>query len=354
MVTAMTEIIPRLWISGINTASNYNLLKKSKITHIITLTDNNLFPDIEYLSFNIEDTLLTNILDICINAADWIYTKLANLRHNILVQCNSGTGRSGAIIIAYLILKHGSSFTDAYTIASKRRHRISLNLNFVFQLKWLDYLFNKSPNEWKLMPYVSTTYNMTEFTTIYILFHTESFKKYNTINLYTSLSTIELPNSQINIIVINDFRLVNLVDYIKPTYETEYTLQVGHNEEIALVLLYHHLIINGYRKASDALSEISITPKELQLLLTYYETKVTPREQLIVKMLEISQSNSPNTQELLESFETYNIPSVVAKKKQILHTRSKIIKLGSPNMNGHQPKVMTSSSSGGIIPFSNC
>ena len=316
---AMNEIIPRLWISGERTASNYNLLNKSKITHVVTLTGHTPFPEIEYLRFDIQDSLLTNIIDTCLITSDWIHTKLANHRHNILVHCGAGVSRSGAIIIAYLILKCGFNYSKAYTNAISRRHQITPNANFVFQLKYLDYLFNKDSIDWHIPPYISTTYKMTEFTTLYILFHTDLLHKYKNINIYTSVINLELPTSpaNFNIIPITDLRFVTLLEFIKPVNTTELTLQVGHNESIALYLLYNHLIINGYRKATDALNELSVPLQELQLLQTYYDTKITPGEQLLVKLHELSKTA---TTEMLEEFETYNIPTVVIKKKLILQS----------------------------------
>lgn len=346
MVSTMTEIIPRLWISGEYIASNLNSLLRSKITHVVTLTGYAPFPDqIEYLSFdNIQDSLTTNILNVCLHASDWIFTKLTNLQHSVLVHCGAGVSRSGAVIIAYLILKCGLSYSTAYTRSISRRHQIRPNPNFIFQLKYLDYLFNGDLAEWQSTPHVSITYKMTEFTSAYILFHVNLLQKYSIINFYTSLTTIELPNvcQNINIIPIYNLRFVALVEFIKPVDTINYTLQIGHNESIALFLLYNHLILHGYRTAKDALSELNLTRQEHQLLLTYYETKVPPSEQLLVKLDELFGSNA----ELVEDFDTYDIPVVVKRKSELLQA----IIFRSSNMNCHQLEISSSSSSTRVTP----
>jgi hypothetical protein len=161
---------------------------------------------------------------------------------------------------------------------------------------------------------------MTEFTSAYILFHVNLLQKYSIINFYTSLTTIELPNvcQNINIIPIYNLRFVALVEFIKPVDTINYTLQIGHNESIALFLLYNHLILHGYRTAKDALSELNLTRQEHQLLLTYYETKVPPSEQLLVKLDELFGSNA----ELVEDFDTYDIPVVVKRKRELLQEQT--------------------------------
>lgn len=318
MVSTMNEIMPRLWISGEHTASNLNSLAKSRITHVVTLTGYTPFPDkIDYLVFDIQESLTANIMNVCLLSSEWIATKLAHPFNGVLVHCSTGVSRSGAVIIAYLILKCGMSYKLAFTKAILRRHQILPNSNFVFQLKYLDFLFNNDLSEWQDPPYISITYKMTEFTTPYILFHVDMLQKYKVINFYTTLTTIELPttNPNFNIVPIHNLHFVALVELIKPTDGVEYTLQIGHNETITLFLLYNHLVLHGYRKPADVLSEINISPKEYQLLLTYYESKVLPSVQLILELEEI-----PG--ESVDQFYCFGIPAVEKKKKELLLTRS--------------------------------
>ena len=56
----------------------------------------------------------------------------------IYIHCSCGISRSPTIVIAYLMWKTHSSFTQAYNFVQKRRNCIEPNIGFITKLKKFD------------------------------------------------------------------------------------------------------------------------------------------------------------------------------------------------------------------------
>nr|CAI5833937.1 unnamed protein product [Callosobruchus analis] len=64
-----------------------------------------------------------------------------NKHCNVLVHCNAGVSRSSSIVIGYLILDKGYTFSEAYEVVRSARSCIKPNVGFERQLRCLDKCF---------------------------------------------------------------------------------------------------------------------------------------------------------------------------------------------------------------------
>jgi protein-tyrosine phosphatase len=128
----------KLFLSGDDVASNFNILNEKKITHILNLTTNfkNAFDTkFVYKTIKVDDKLHENIYKHFNESFEFIDTALKDETKRVLVHCNMGVSRSPSFIIAYLLQKRlYTCYLDAYEHVSKCRFYIYPNLNFVKQL----------------------------------------------------------------------------------------------------------------------------------------------------------------------------------------------------------------------------
>lgn len=137
------EILPsKLYLSGDDVASNYEMLKEKKITHVLNLTTSfkNQFEDkFVYKTIKIDDNLNENIYKYFNESFEFIDDAIKDENSRVLVHCNMGVSRSPSFIIAYLLQKRVyETYIDAYDHVAKCRCIIYPNLNFVKQLIQLE------------------------------------------------------------------------------------------------------------------------------------------------------------------------------------------------------------------------
>ena len=134
------EIISnKLYLSGDDVASNFDLLKEKQITHILNLTStftNRFDSHFVYKTIKIDDKLGENIGKYFQDSFEFIENAFKqNSTNRVLVHCNMGVSRSPSFVIAYLMQKHlFPSYIDAYEHVLKCRDFIYPNLSFVRQL----------------------------------------------------------------------------------------------------------------------------------------------------------------------------------------------------------------------------
>lgn len=130
----IVEIISGVFLSSQDPIYCYDILKKYKIQHILSL---GFEPDIKFsgISYYFVEILdlpefnLTSYFDKCFNIIN-------NCRDdNILVHCNAGVSRSPTIIIAYLIKYVHMNFDEAFDRVKKARPCVRPNEGFINQLK---------------------------------------------------------------------------------------------------------------------------------------------------------------------------------------------------------------------------
>lgn len=105
------------------------LLKKHRITHLLSLDNFKKFPPgFQTKTIDIEDEESENILKYFEECIEFIG------KNRTLVFCTAGRSRSASIVAAYLIKKNKISLSDALDIIKKAR-RVNPNPGFMIQLK---------------------------------------------------------------------------------------------------------------------------------------------------------------------------------------------------------------------------
>ena len=133
----------RLYLSGDDVASNLDILKENKITHILNLTTtfaNAFESQFVYKTIKLDDKLNENIGKHFQDSFEFIENAfIQNSGNRVLVHCNMGVSRSPSFVIAYLMQKKvHNSYIDAYEHVANCRDIIYPNLSFVKQLSQLE------------------------------------------------------------------------------------------------------------------------------------------------------------------------------------------------------------------------
>lgn len=139
------EIVPNLFLSGMDVAEDVDTLKSKSITHIVNCTSsiNNKFEstgDIKYHRVPIDDLPNVNILQYFDAAFAFIDNALIfdenSSKNRVLVHCHAGVSRSVSFVIGYLLKKRlFINYKDAYEHVKSARPVVCPNPGFVVQLK---------------------------------------------------------------------------------------------------------------------------------------------------------------------------------------------------------------------------
>ena len=131
----LSFIMNGLYLSSVETAMNYNLLKRYGITHIINLSHiENIFPTkFTYYRIRIDDIPTENIKQYFPSAIKFINDAL-NKNGKVLVHCTAGISRSASIIIAYLMTMGKLNLQSAVDYTRTLRPIIAPNPGFITQL----------------------------------------------------------------------------------------------------------------------------------------------------------------------------------------------------------------------------
>ncbi|KAL1211807.1 Dual specificity protein phosphatase 1B [Cardamine amara subsp. amara] len=126
-----------LFIGSVAEATNKDLLKSSNVTHILTVAVALAPPyplDFVYKVIEVVDrseTDLTVYFDECYSFID----EAIQSGGAVLVHCFMGMSRSVTIVVAYLMKKHGMSFSKAMELVRSRRPQALPNFGFISQLQ---------------------------------------------------------------------------------------------------------------------------------------------------------------------------------------------------------------------------
>lgn len=195
----MDQINNFLYLGNEKSAKDIELLKLYQIDTIISMNNKRFFDDnhpewssapmtvteqisvpkikINYLIHDIEDADSQDILDICIQGAEFIQSQIENQK-KILVHCKAGISRSSSFIIAYFIIKHQMTYQQAFQLVLEKRPIIQPNDGFILQLRFLDFIYN------------NTNYpNINNLNTQYH-FHIATNKSLLNLNIYSSYKKI--------------------------------------------------------------------------------------------------------------------------------------------------------------------
>lgn len=135
---SIDEIIPGLYLSGDDVATNIDILKSKNVRYILNLTTNvpNKFEkEIIYKKIVIYDFESQKIDNYFRETFEFIDEALKIGSNSVLVHCNAGISRSSSFVIAYLMMK--GIFTDyqsSFNHVKSKRSKIRPNSGFVTQL----------------------------------------------------------------------------------------------------------------------------------------------------------------------------------------------------------------------------
>lgn len=127
-----------VYIGSTDAVSDLALLSKCRISAVIRTIpgkgthDKRLIKD--HLDVPAEDTFGFNLYKYFAPSLQFIDRNRSEGR-SILVYCLTGTTRSAAIVIAYLIATQGMTFEEAFDFVKEKRKLVRLNKGFQFQLK---------------------------------------------------------------------------------------------------------------------------------------------------------------------------------------------------------------------------
>jgi atypical dual specificity phosphatase len=134
------EIIPRLYIADIYTATDVSTLERLRITHVVSVVfqeDEDTWPsNIKRLSLPIKDTRLSDMSRYFDRSVEWIKNAMDEDENaNVIVHCVCGISRSPTIVIAYLMATQGMSLSDSLSHVKEKRVISRPNGGFMDQLE---------------------------------------------------------------------------------------------------------------------------------------------------------------------------------------------------------------------------
>lgn len=135
-VPVPTEILPGLYLSGVNCA-NDQILDKYNITNVLSVMssppelDKNKYDQMTIL---IHDSSNVNIRQYFESAHQFINSALLE-KKKVLVHCHAGISRSATIVISYIMNMKTTTLTYAYKFVKDKREIVDPNFGFYCNLK---------------------------------------------------------------------------------------------------------------------------------------------------------------------------------------------------------------------------
>jgi protein-tyrosine phosphatase len=156
-INTINHIIDNLYASSKEIPEKQEILNQNNIKIIISLNGQTFYyPNITSYTFETEDNPDYDMR----KHYDFIYNIIENNNNpeqNILVHCDAGVSRTGAIVIYYLIRKYNLSYNQAFEYATSKRPCISPNNGFELALRLLE-LKNQNQNPTKNHPGIHFLY----------------------------------------------------------------------------------------------------------------------------------------------------------------------------------------------------
>jgi len=139
-VPQATEVVSRVYIADLWTASNANTLSSLKISHVVSVMPGDIdippWDPSKLLQIAVDDMPFAEILTHLDKAVEWITWALnSGPDARVLVHCFQGISRSTTVVAAYLMSSRGWSVSKALTHIKAVRRVAEPNVGFVSQLK---------------------------------------------------------------------------------------------------------------------------------------------------------------------------------------------------------------------------
>ena len=145
-INDLDKITDKIYLGDDEGALKIKSFETEKINNVLSITDSPPnYPEelkINHKTVNLKDCLSINIIPFLKECIDFIENS-----DKIYVHCSCGISRSPAIVIAYLMWKTHSRFSQVYNFVQKRRPCIELSIVLLNQLKKFEkYLKNINYN----------------------------------------------------------------------------------------------------------------------------------------------------------------------------------------------------------------
>ncbi|KAM8924606.1 dual specificity protein phosphatase 13A-like [Pelodytes ibericus] len=146
------EVWPNLYLGDLSTANNRFELWKMGITHVLNAAHGNRFSDgnsdfygstITYHGVPACDVPDFDMSKYFYSASDFIHWALSSTEARLLVHCVVGISRSATLVLAYLMIHHHLSLTQAIRKVQENRW-VSPNPGFLRQLLNLETQLHKA------------------------------------------------------------------------------------------------------------------------------------------------------------------------------------------------------------------
>ncbi|KAJ8680385.1 hypothetical protein QAD02_016172 [Eretmocerus hayati] len=135
------EIEPNLYLGNLTAATDIDWLRKTEISHILSVDScplprkiQDILPDITLKYMQFSDMPREDLLTSFNDSNQFIENALES-GGKILVHCYFGVSRSATIVIAFIMRKYSLPFTSAYEMVKKKRRFVGPNAGFIAQLQ---------------------------------------------------------------------------------------------------------------------------------------------------------------------------------------------------------------------------
>ncbi|KAF2076490.1 hypothetical protein CYY_002230 [Polysphondylium violaceum] len=131
-----TEIIPGVYLGGLDSANNLGILQALNITHVLLAIGDlqPCFPKF-FKYYTIDDARDTPQYDLSIHFDQTnCFIEQGRTTGGVLVHCRAGISRSSTLIISYLIKYHNLSYQKAFEFVQSKRPQVQPNSGFKEQL----------------------------------------------------------------------------------------------------------------------------------------------------------------------------------------------------------------------------
>lgn len=138
--TKIHQVNEYLFIGSRSASDDIELLKSLNITNVLQLLDFEIpleNPDIDLHYLFLQDHPDSNILEILPECIQYIHNCISDQR-KVLVHCNAGVSRSGAIVTAYIMASQVLNFERALEHVQSKRACVDPNDGFAEQLRSCD------------------------------------------------------------------------------------------------------------------------------------------------------------------------------------------------------------------------
>lgn len=149
-----TEIIDKLWLGNLSSASNRNEMKKNGIDTIVSaaIGVRTLYPnDFNYITVPLRDVEDEPILNYVIDILPKIHEVISR-GGSVLVHCMMGVSRSATIVACYLMKYKNMNHTDVLDYMKTKRSIVNPNNGYLKSLENFENILSEENSNNNIIP----------------------------------------------------------------------------------------------------------------------------------------------------------------------------------------------------------